>query len=138
MSIRERISHNLGLKLLALALAVCLWLYVAGGKEEEVAVEVPVRVTNLAQGFVLASQPPDRLEVSVVGPPTILRRLHPDEMVVSLDMTKVKAGSVAFSSLDRRVPVPAGIRVVRVAPATIELAVRTTGEMSIHNQGADR
>ncbi len=128
MNVREWILHNLGLKLLSLALAVCLWLYVAGGKEEEMAAAVPVRVTNLAPGLVLVSQPPDRLDVCIVGPPTILRRLHPDKMVVSLDMGKVKAGSVAFASLDRRIPVPTGIRVVRVSPATIELAVKPAGE----------
>ncbi len=124
MRVRERLFHNLDLKLLAIALAVVLWLYVTAGKEAEVAVAVPVRVVNLAAGFALVSQPPGRLDVRVVGPAIILRRLHPDRMVVLLDMGEVKAGSVAFPSLDRRIPVPPGIRVVRVSPATIELVVR--------------
>ena len=125
MNMREKLLHNLNLKLLALALAVVLWFYVAGWKEAEVSVEVPVRVVNLAPGLALTGQPPDRLDVRIVGPAIILKRLHEDKMVVSLDMRQVKAGSVAFPSLDRLIPVPAGIRVVRVSPATIELAVRT-------------
>ncbi len=128
MSVREWLFHNLDLKLLAIALAVVLWLYVTAGKEVEVAVAVPVRVVNLTAGLALVSQPPDRLYVRVVGPAIILRRLHPDRMVVLLDMGQVKAGSVAFTSMDRRIPVPAGIRVVRVSPATVELAVRTAAE----------
>lgn len=128
MSMRERLLHNLNLKLLAVALAVALWFYVTGGKEAEMTVAVPVRVTNLATGLALASQPPDRLDVRVVGTAITLRRLHPDRMVVSLDMGGVNAGSVAFSSLDQRIPVPPGVRVVRVFPATIELAVQTVSE----------
>lgn len=124
MSVRGRLLYNLDLKLLALALAIILWLYATGGKEAEVAVEVPVRVINLAPGLALAGQLPARLEVRLAGPAIILKRLHPDRMVVSLDMGLVQGGSVAFSSLDRLVPVPAGTRVVRVSPATIELTVR--------------
>jgi hypothetical protein len=128
MNVREKLTHNLGLKLLAIALAVVLWCFVVGGREAEREIAVPVRVINLAPGLALAGQPPDRLAVRVVGPEIILRRLHPDEMVVSLDMGQVKSGNVAFSALDQRIPLPAGIRVVRVSPATIELAVRTVAD----------
>ncbi len=128
MSVRERLLHNLDLKLLATALAVVLWLYVTAGKEAEVAVAVPVRVVNLSAGLALADQPPDRLDVRVVGPALALRRLHPDKMVVSLDMGQVKVGSVAFPSLDQLVPVPPGVRVVRVSPASIKLTVQTVNK----------
>jgi hypothetical protein len=141
MNVRERLFHNLELKLLALALAVILWFYVAGGKSAEVTIEVPVKVIDLPPGLALVAQPPDHLDVRVAGPTIILKRLRQDKMVVSLDMGQVKAGSVAFSALDQRVPVPAGIRVVRVSPATIELAVRSTaaGEVPGNQlRGADR
>ncbi len=125
MTMREKLAADLGLKLLALALAIALWLYVTGGKDTELAVEVPVKVINLAPGVALATQPPARLDVRVAGPALILRRLRPDKMVVSLDMRRVQAGSVAFPALDRLVPVPAGIRVVRISPAAIQLTVLT-------------
>ena len=43
----ELLSKNWSLKLLALAIALAMWLFVAGQEKSEISLRVPVEITNI-------------------------------------------------------------------------------------------
>ena len=118
---RERLTENIGLKVLSLLLAGLLWLSVTAAREGEVAVKVPVRIRNLAPRFVLATSVPGSIELRIAGPKIRLLHLAKERLYADLDLQGVGEGGVAFVELARTVALPGGLRVTRVNPATIEL-----------------
>jgi len=124
MNIRHTLGGNLRLKALALALAILLWCFAMKGEETELAVSVPVRLVHLPPGLEAAGNTPDRLDVRIAVPKLLVGRVKPETLAASLDLSQAREGSLIFSSLDRCLNIPAGVRVVRVQPATVELSLR--------------
>jgi hypothetical protein len=121
------LTHNIGQKALSLALAAVIWLFVTAEKEAEIGVEVQVGVKNLAPGLVIANQLPPRIDVRLAGPKIALLRLHTVRPVLLLDLQGAREGATGFPGLDRSIPLPAGVRVTRVTPATIEVRLARAG-----------
>lgn len=121
MSVREMVTENPGLKVLSFLLAVLLWLSVTGATEGETAVTVPVRFRNLAPQLVVTTKVPSAIEVRVAGPKLRLLRLAGEHLTVTLDLQGAGEGDVTFADLERSVALPAGLRITRVYPATVEL-----------------
>jgi YbbR domain-containing protein len=121
MNVREILSHNFGLKVLSLFLAMVLWLFVAAGTESETSLSLPVVFAHIPPGLVIINQPPTRVDVRLAGPRILLLRLHAERLPVVLDLQDAREGSTAFPGVDSAIHVPGGVRVTRVAPATIEV-----------------
>lgn len=121
MNLRERFTHNLGYKALSLVLAVVLWLFVAAEKETEIGVTVPVRVINLTSGLVVVNRMPHRVDVRVAGSRIALLKLRTVAPALVLDLQGAREGTTGFPWLEKNIPLPAGVRVIRITPATIEV-----------------
>ena len=121
MSLQDKISKNLGLKALALLLAVVLWLFVTLEKGVEIDITVPVVLKNLSPGLMVAGRPPSRVDIRIAGSKIMLLRVRPDRIVVPLDLKGVNEGTVVFLALEKILRLPPGVRAIRVYPSTIEL-----------------
>src|SRR5260370_2945836 len=74
----QRARRNLGLRAIALALAVGLWFFVNAGQRGALApMRVPISYRQLPSGPVIANQRPDSGQTQVPGPRTLLSLLHP-------------------------------------------------------------
>jgi YbbR-like protein len=128
MTVRETITHNFRLKLLSLAAALLLWLFAGFGREQTATVPVPVELLNLPSAFQVAEPVPASVEVTVTGPKIRVTGLQGRGIRLHLDLAAVREGTVVFTALHRQVKTPAGVDVVRVQPAAIELRIlRKTG-----------
>ncbi|MCM2356663.1 MAG: CdaR family protein [Geobacteraceae bacterium] len=121
MSVREKLSENLGFKALALFLAMALWLFVTAGTEGEVALTVPVQFRNIPPQLSPGSKAPPAVELKIAGPRILLWQLAGERLAVTLDLQGVGEGSVAFTSLERTVRLRSGLRITRIQPSAIEL-----------------
>ena len=54
----ERILNNWPIKLLSLAFALFLWLFVMGEQDTEIGYTVPLEVKNVPKGLIIANQIP--------------------------------------------------------------------------------
>jgi hypothetical protein len=127
MNMRELVTHNLGLKMLSLILAVALWFFVAAEKESEIGLSVPVVFENLPPGLVIVGRPPARIDVRVAGPKILLLRLHGDRPTLQLNLKDAREGTTAFSALEAAIRIREGVRVTRVSPAAIEVGLARAG-----------
>lgn len=124
MNMVQRLPKNTGLMLLSLGLSIVLWLFVNYDRETETELNIPVRLTNVAAGLVVANQPPARLNVRVAGPKIQLMRMRPERLVVFLDLKNIREGAVTFTELDQAVPVRRELRVTRVYPSEVQVILK--------------
>jgi YbbR domain-containing protein len=113
--------RHLGLKVLAIALAVLLWLTVAGEHVVERSVRVPLEFRNIPQELEIVGDPPSSVDVRLRGSSAALSRLEPGEIVAVLDLAAARPGSRLFPLRNDEVRAPYGIQVAQVIPATLAL-----------------
>jgi len=119
--------RNLGLKTLALGLAVLLWMTVSGEQIVERTVRVPLELQNIPAGMEIIGSPPATVDVRVRGASGTLGRLAPGEVVAVLDLGSTRPGTRLFHLSPEQVRAPFRVDVTQVGPATITLEVERTG-----------
>ncbi len=124
--LRRFASQNLGLKVLALVLAVAAWWFVAGESKVLVSFTVPLEIRNAPKGMTITNKPERQVEVRLAGPSSLLSGMRPSEISAGVDLTAGHAGRQYFTLDDRVVKVPPGIKVQRVYPSSIEVILDRT------------
>ncbi|MHB1012929.1 MAG: CdaR family protein [Desulfobacteria bacterium] len=124
--LRRFTSQNLGLKVLALALAVAAWWFVAGESKVLVSFNVPLEIRNLPKGMTITNKVEREVEVRLSGPSSLLSGMRPSEISAAVDLASGRAGRQYFTLDDRAVKVPPGTKVQRIYPSTIEVVLDRT------------
>ena len=124
--LRRFASQNLGLKVLALAMAVAAWWFVAGENKVLVSFTLPLEMRNLPKGMTVTNKTERQVELLLSGPSSLLSGMRPSEISVAVDLTAARAGRQYFTLDDRAVKVPPGIKVQRIIPTSIEVILDRT------------
>jgi YbbR domain-containing protein len=127
---RARIFSHLGLKVLSIALATLIWGLVAGQREAERSLRVPLEYRNLPDQLELLGEPASVVDVRLRGTSGALGELQGTDLVAVLNLEGARPGRRLFHILPGDVSVPMGVKVLQIAPATLSLtfeisAVRT-------------
>jgi YbbR domain-containing protein len=123
--IRQHVLHNLGIKLLSLALAVGLWLAVASDPVAEVAVEVPIEFRNIPENLEISTESIPRAEIRVRGPQRVVRRLQPADIYAEIELGGMKPGERTFDLTAQQVHKPRSLEVEQVIPNQFHLTFDT-------------
>jgi hypothetical protein len=115
--------HNWGLKLLALASAVLLWMAVAREPVSEIAYTVPIEFLHVPADVVLRASTAPEAQVWIRGPRRVLRTVPASELHVSVDLATVRMplGERTFNLTPANIKAPAGVDVVQVSPPHVRL-----------------
>ena len=124
--LRRLTSRNLGLKVVALALAVAAWWFVAGESKVLVSFTVPLEMRNVPKGLTMTNNPEREVEVRLSGPSSLLSGMRPSEISAGVDLAAARSGRQYFTLDDRAVKVPPGIKVQRIHPSSIEVILDRT------------
>jgi YbbR domain-containing protein len=116
------VLHNLGLKLIAIALAVGLWLAVARDPIAEVAIEIPVEVRDVPQDLEISSEIAPKAQIRLRGPERTIRQLQSSDVYAAIEFNGVKPGERTFDLTAQQVHEPAGLEVVQIVPSQFHLA----------------
>ncbi len=133
--LRQRFRRNLGLRAIALLLAIGLWFFVnAGQRGALVPLRVPISYRALPAGMVIVNQRPDAVQIEVRGPRTLLSLLDPDRLVLRLDLSGVTLGQAVFKIGPEMFNVPRQTDVTRISPSQIVLDIDriTDRQVPIH------
>lgn len=112
---------HLGLKALSIGIALVLWFGIAGQKQAERALRVPLEFQNAPEHLEMIDQPPDFVDVRVRGPAGTLGLLRSGDLVALLDLDTARSGRRLFHLGPQHVFVPPGVQVMHVQPTTITL-----------------
>ncbi len=113
---------NWVIKLVSLILATSLWFLVAGEEKVDMTVQIPVEVINLPQDLEIANQVRTELDVMVTGPQALIRNLN-REVIRTIDLSDSSAGPVVIENNIDSIPMPWGVRVLRIKPAELNLTL---------------
>jgi YbbR domain-containing protein len=115
--------RNMGLKGLALGLSVVLWWFVTGESNVHVGFAVPLEIRNIPEGMAVTNKVVRQVDVRLAGPSTLISALQQKEISAAVDLSGAKGGRETIPLTERSVKVPAGFRVERVYPASVEVVL---------------
>ena len=122
--------RHIGLKLLSVAIAVLLWMVIAGEQTVERGLRVPLEL-QFPPGLELLGDVPTTADVRVRGASGTLSRLSPGDIVAVLDLRSARAGERLFHLPPEQVRAPFGVQVVQVTPPTVAVAFETTASRNV-------
>ena len=123
--------RQLGLKVLAIALASLLWLTVAGEHIVERSLRVPLEFRNIPEALEIVGNTPDSVDVRLRGSSAVLSRLQSGEIVAVLDLSSARSGSRLFHIRNDEVRAPFGVEVSQVVPATLALELERSARRKV-------
>lgn len=110
---------------IAVGLSALLWgLVVPGSEVAERTLPIPVRVTNLPEGWALQGVEPPQVDATVEGLRRDLLFLDARELEVVIDAYLVQLGRRTFEISSQSVEHPSGLHVTGVSPTKLRLSVR--------------
>ncbi|MHB8764491.1 MAG: CdaR family protein [Deferrisomatales bacterium] len=121
LNLRAMFLENWGLKLLSLAFATLLWLFVVGEKRSEVSLSAPLELVRVPANMIVVSRVPEAIRLRLNGPSTLLATVNPSQLTVRLDLEGVQPGISAFEILPARLDLPRGVEVTYISPSVITL-----------------
>jgi YbbR domain-containing protein len=127
----ERLLNNWLIKLLSLAFAMVLWLFVMGEQDTEVGYTVPLEIKNVPKGLIIANQIPGHVDVRLTGSRTLLANIQGSDLEVSVDLHDAKPGITTFRSLDERLNLPRSIVVSRMSPSYVDVKLERLVEKEV-------
>ncbi|RIL04725.1 MAG: hypothetical protein DCC71_13060 [Proteobacteria bacterium] len=113
--------RNIGYKLLAVVIALFLWVVARGTASVERGFDIPVVLEGLADDLVVVDRGADVVNVRVLGTRAALRNFDPQRLEYEIDVSTSKPGQAAFEVDLTRFDLPRGARVVSRSPSRIEL-----------------
>lgn len=128
---RIRPLRHLDLKLLALALAVLLWMAVAGEETVERGLRVPLELQQFPAGLELQGEVPTTVDVRVRGASGAVGRVSPGDIVAVLDLRNARPGRRLLQLKPEQVRAPFGVEVVQVTPATVAIVFEPSASREV-------
>lgn len=122
-------GSNFGLKALALIIAVGLWL--AGHRDIERSIEVPVEFRNIPGDLMVMDNRVDFVVLRVTGPRTLVSTIDAEGIKLSLDLNAAKPGSASYPLGSDSFKIPRGVSVARITPPVIHLRMEPVIKLTL-------
>lgn len=133
-SLKTLLTHNLGLKALALLAAFALWYNLASEPELATIVSVPVDYKNFPKDLVISSNIVDSVSVEARGPASRLREMQETHVAAVIDFAGVKApGERTFTLTGAELRPPRGVTLIRATPEQLRFRFehQVTGKTNV-------
>ncbi|ADD68071.1 YbbR family protein [Denitrovibrio acetiphilus DSM 12809] len=119
---KNLLLNNLPLKLMSVFIAVILWLSLVTGEFQEISLYVPVKLTNIPDGYVAVTDE-HLINIHAKGPKSLVNEEKFGDVSIDFDVSGMKPGyNNAIISL-KNIKMPPGIQVMDIQPAAIEIIV---------------
>lgn len=117
--VKELLTGNMRLKFLSLALAICIWSFLAFSRETRYDLILPLEVRNTPVGYALATEPPRDIQFTLSGPLIMLEAARRSNSTVTLTLRGAAPGKTTFSTLETALKLPEGVKVIRTTPSML-------------------
>jgi YbbR domain-containing protein len=118
MKMKKLVFENLGLKMSAVLLATCLWLFVTSRGQSEISLEVPLEFQNVPAGLGIVNDNAKTVIVTVKGQERLMRNLKASDIRVFVDLSKAKRGEGVYPIDRDNIRLPFAMTVTNISPPT--------------------
>lgn len=119
----DSLKRNWSIKVLSLAIAVTMWLFVVGQEKSEVSLRVPIEMLNLPPDTLVLEDNLAEVDARLYGPRSLIRRLAAERVSKSVDLAGLGVGAHVFQVLPDDLRLPPGVKVLRISPDTFTLTL---------------
>jgi YbbR domain-containing protein len=121
VNIFRKITHNWYIKLLSLALAAILWVYVNSIQEKERFLTVPVEVRNVSEDYLLSSELPEFVQLVLRGRDESLSLVNEGDVIAYIDLeTNLEGETKKIVKVERR-GIPRGVSIKEISPRLVDI-----------------
>jgi len=134
MQLSRILFRNLGMKLLALAIACATWFVLSGQRRERISersYRIPLSIVNVPRGTMVVSPLPDAVDVRVRGAFTPLRALEPSKLEAVIDFADAVPGEKRYPLGPADINVPADVEVIAISPGEVRLVLDEVAEKTL-------
>src|ERR1700722_3451217 len=135
-SISRRLrGSNLGLRVLAVVLAIGLWIFVNSAERGSVEqLTVPISYSTLPTGMVIVNHPATSVKVEVTGPRSLLSLLDPERLTLKIDLRSIADGPSEFKIYPSMFNVGRNTAVTSISPDSLSLDIdrMVTRDVPVH------
>ena len=117
------LTRHWELKLLAVAFSAGLWVFVMTSEKTNVVVSLPLDLDSVPPGLVVTGEKPGSVEVQLHGLRAVLARVPPESLRVRVSLAGAREGDLVLGLGPEQIVVPPGVRVLRVNPAVVRVAL---------------
>ena len=129
---RTKRCQDLMLAMISLSLGILIWLLVVGADQMAMTLTVPIEILNLPKQLVIYNQYQKEVNVTLSGPRSIMQELrNRTNLSLPVDMAGAKPDTVVLNTDSLSLPLPGGVSLVRIQPASITLSVDEQVEKEI-------
>lgn len=126
MNIKQVLTENLGVKLIAVVVALFIWFNASGQQEVGRVRTIPLVVENLPDSLTITSDVPSHAEISLRGTKRALLTMGFKRVYLAVDMTGSESGRQRVALTSNHVRLPGGIdrrQVTVVSPSSVDFVV---------------
>jgi len=134
MAQRPALLRNLGLKILALGIALLVWFVLSAQRRERISersYRIALSVVNIPMRTIIASAVPPTVDVRVRGPFTALRQVDPDKIEAVIDLQGATRGERLYRLAPEDINVAPEIEVIAISPAEVRIVLDAVSEKVI-------
>ncbi len=117
-----RFLRTSGLQLLAVLIAVALWLQVHGQGTVSISMDVPLQIEGLNADIAIVNNLPDHVRVTISGLQARLNTLRPGDIRVPLRLKHIEKPGVVDQALEiTSIRLPAGLTATKLQPDRLQV-----------------
>ncbi len=120
---KKALLDNLSYKIVALAVAIILWISMIGRKDSTLVKEFELQVL-LGPNIELESPIPQLVKVELIGPRVALKKINQMSPVFTVDLTGARVGRQVIEMSRNGLNLPIGARVQSIEPHDFTVNLR--------------
>lgn len=122
---------DMGKKLLAVVIAIALWLVANLQHDVDKNVNIDINYSNLPPGLIIANNPPEKLTVRMRGPRSQLSSATSETMLFTIDLANLGEGMSRFDVTPDQIIPPRDVQVTGVSPAEIDIDIEKLTDKNV-------
>jgi len=119
--------ENIGLKILALTLAVFLWYIISARGISEISIEVPIKYINIPNGLKL-KRIIKKIKVNLLGRKNLLVSIKPESLMIIIDLKNTSEGEITYKIKKKDLKIPRGVSIINMNPSEIKIFLIKKGK----------
>ncbi len=120
---KKGILSNIGLKIVAVLLAISMWFFVTYRGQAEMSVDASIGFKNVPRGLELLRENVKSVSLSLRGHERLLKSLRPVDVGVVIDLSNAKKGESTYYIDKSNIIVPRTVEVLRIEPTSVKVTL---------------